>query len=93
MKKRWLYPIIIYRIAQRGEILHRHNCRYTGLSVALAPVGALLGSYLGKIIPLYQVILVFGGLIVLVAVFWKNCKGIRKMTSINDLNQRGFDGE
>ncbi|WP_425538651.1 MFS transporter [Microaceticoccus formicicus] len=56
-----------------------------GLSVALAPLGALLGGFLGKYFILTDVIKFFGVLIMLVSCYWMLQGALKKMGSLNEV--------
>lgn len=57
-----------------------------GISTFMAPVGALLGGYLGEYLSSSKAIFIGSSIIFLVAIFWALNKNIRKLPSVNNFN-------
>ncbi len=58
-----------------------------GISTFMAPLGALLGGYLGEYLSSPKAIFIASILILLVAIYWALNKNIRKLPAINNFNE------
>lgn len=57
-----------------------------GISTFMAPIGALLGGFLGEYLSSPKAILIGSLIILLVAIYWAFNKNIRKLPAINNFN-------
>ncbi|MDY6117449.1 MAG: MFS transporter [Anaerovoracaceae bacterium] len=58
-----------------------------GISTFMAPIGALLGGFLGEYLSSSKAIFIGSFIIFLVAIFWALNKNIRKLPSVNEFNK------
>ncbi len=55
-----------------------------GISTFMAPVGALVGGFLGEYLSSSKAIFIGSAIILLVAIYWAINKNIRKLPAVND---------
>ena len=54
-----------------------------GISTFMAPIGALVGGFLGEYLSSSKAILIGSAIILLVAIYWALNKNIRKLPAVN----------
>lgn len=58
-----------------------------GISTFMAPIGALLGGYLGECLSSQKTILIASIIILIVAIYWSLNKNISKLPAVNNFNK------
>ena len=58
-----------------------------GISTFMAPLGALLGGYLGEYLSSSKNVFISSFIILLVAIYWMLNENIRKLPAVNNFNK------